>query len=361
MKLSDVTLREADQMPGRSYTADQKITAANHLDRLGLTFIQAGFPATGEKDQHVIRTLASSLDASVIGLARAVPNDVEAALDAEADIIEIFAPLSNLQLDHLIKKSREEMMTAMSEAVGQALAANVGVHVSLLDAFRTDSDVLVNAFEQFPDVEYITLADTVGAMTPPSVETALSELSNSVDLSRVGVHFHDDLGVATANTMTAHRLGVGKADVSVASLGERAGNPALEEVVAIGVLGDEGNYGLDEKQLVPVCTDVLEVLGEPIDPRKPILGTEVYEHESGIHTAAMLEKPALFEPFPPDRLGAERRLLFGDGTGRSGAKQLLKRAGIEPTERRIDDLLQRLSERGPLETFEAVSVAAELN
>jgi isopropylmalate/homocitrate/citramalate synthase len=218
MKLSDVTLREADQMPGRSYTAAQKIEAGRQLDRLELPFIQAGFPVTGEKDKEVIKELASSIDASVIALARAVPKDVEVAIEAEADIIEIFAPFSDLQLRHLIGKPREDMIESLSETVEQARTEGIPVHISLLDAFRTDPSVVIDVYDRFPHVEYITLADTVGAMTPPSVESILEEFATEIDLSRTGVHFHDDLGVATANTMIAHRSGVGKADVSVASL-----------------------------------------------------------------------------------------------------------------------------------------------
>lgn len=113
MKLCDVTLREGDQLPGRDYDTDAKITAGRELDSLGIPFIQAGFPVTGEKDQRVVSTLSEETDAQVVALARAIPSDVEVALEANADVIEVFAPLRDRQLERVIGKSREEMFDAL--------------------------------------------------------------------------------------------------------------------------------------------------------------------------------------------------------------------------------------------------------
>lgn len=359
MHLCDVTLREGDQMPGRSYSAEQKVAAGKVLDRLGVSFIQAGFPITGEKDRDVIRELAGDADADVIGLARATTGDVEAALDANADIVEVFASLSDLYLEHALGKSQSEVVEMLGDAVGVAREGGAEVHLSLADAFRTDPERLASVFRTFSDVPFVNLADTVGARTPSSVETLLDSLDERVDLSRVGVHFHDDMGVATANALTAYELGVGKADVSVASLGERAGNPAFEEVVVAGKTDCGDAFGIRTEELVPGCTEVLDILGEDVQPRKAVLGTEVTEHESGIHTAAMLDEPSVFEPYDPSDFGGQRRLLFGGGTGRAGARKLLLRADVEPTDEQITEYLEALRERGPLETSEAVALARE--
>ncbi len=360
MELCDVTLREGDQMPGRDYDADAKIAAGKELASLGVPAIQAGFPATGKKDQRVLSVLAEETDSKISALARAVPADVEAALEADADVVEIFAPLETTQLEYMVGRSREEMLEAIQTALDVAREGGMETQLAIVDAFRTDRELLVPVFEQFADVERITLADTVGARTPASVQTFLRDISTDVDLSRVGVHFHDDLGVATANTQTAYEMGVGKADVSISSLGERAGNASLEQLVAIGDLEYDDTFGVDQERLVPACKSALSQLSEEFSARTPILGSDVTTHESGIHTAAMLEEPAVFEAFDPARFGGERTLVFGASTGAGAARKLLERVGVEPTEQAVEQYLAALNQQGPMKTDRAESLASEL-
>lgn len=360
MELCDVTLREGDQMPGRNYDVGDKIAAGRELADLGVPYVQAGFPVTGEKDRDVIGTLAAETDARIVGLARATPHDVEAALDADADVVEVFAPLATNQLEYMVGRTRDEMLASLRDAVDAARDAGVETHVALVDAFRTEKTHLLTAFEQFPDVEYVTLADTVGARTPVSVREFLDDLGDDVDLSSVGVHFHDDLGVATANAQAAYEMGVGRIDVSINSLGERAGNAALEELVAIGDLEYGDTFGIDKSKLIPACENALEHLGESIHPRAALLGEEVTTHESGLHTAAMLDEPSVFEAFDPARFGGGRTLVFGTGTGTGAARKILERAAIEPTDERLEEFLTALAEEGPMNTGDAKSLAVEL-
>jgi len=363
MNLADVTLREGDQMPGRAYTRAQKVACARRLDELGVPFIQPAFPITGEKDQGVLSELAGTTDADLIALARALEGDIDVAVDAGADIVETFASGSDRHLKHLLGMSRAEMETMLAEAVDYVRDRGATPHVTVADAFRTDQDSLLAIFEALSDVPYITLADSVGVRTPTSVRTTLEGLAaHGVDLERVGVHFHDDLGCATANTLVAAELGVGKADVSVGGLGERAGNCPLEEVVAAGVVDDaaaDPDFGITAESLIPTCRDILETLEEPWDERKAVLGAKTADHESGIHTAAMLKDPATLEPYDPAVFGGERRLFFGAATGREGARLLLERAGREPTDEAVSALQTRLADGGPLELEGALALASE--
>ena len=358
MELHDLTLREGDQMPDRSYDADAKVEAALALDRLGIAGIQAGFPATGEVDRETIRRLDGQVDANVIGLARAVESDVDKVADAGADGVDIFTYLSERQLRHVVDKSREEMLDATLAAVDHARDRGLDVEVSLVDSFRTDLDVQVDALERLSDLPVVNLPDSVGAVTPLTVSERLDALSERVDLSRVGVHFHDDLGCAAANTLVAKERGVAKADVAVAALGERAGNTPLEQVVA-GSTSDRGDdLGLHVEELIPACHDVLDALDEVIDERTPVLGAEPVTHESGIHTTAMLAEPSAFEPFDPATFGGTRRLVFGPKSGRGAATGLLERAGLEPTDERVDRALDLFEAEGPLEAEAAVALLA---
>lgn len=344
-------------MPGRSYSVEQKVAAGNALDRLGVSFIQAGFPITGPKDTKAISKLAGAVDADVVGLARAREGDVAAVLESQADVVEIFLSISESHLKTVLGVDRERAMEMLREAVSRAHADDTRVHLSLVDAFRTAPAEIEAVFSTFPDVEMITAADTVGARVPSDVREMIDSLRGSIDMSRFGVHFHDDLGVGTANALAAYEAGVGKVDVSVASLGERAGNTALEELVVAAATAHDETFGLDVGELVPVCWEVLEALDESIQPRKAVLGKEVTEHESGIHTTAMLEDPSTFEPFDPETFGGERRLVFGDGTGRTGATKLLEIAGVEIDDETVTQFAELLTERGPIEKDDAVALA----
>lgn len=359
MLLNDVTLREGDQMPGRNYTAEQKIESAQALDDLGLPYIQPAFPATGEKDQTVVETLAGDTDAHIIGLARALERDVDAAVDADVDVVEIFAPVSDLQLEHLLGKSREEMLSMVAETVDYIAERGAIPHVTLADAFRADPENVVEVFGQIPDAPFVNLADTVGARTPASVRDYLDSLGGRVDLDRVGVHFHDDMGCGTANALAAYHAGVGKADVSIASLGERAGNSSLEEVLVACAVDDDDTLGIDTSNLIPVCRDILDTLGEEWGERKAVLGRAIAEHESSIHTAAMLSNPSTLEPFDPATFGSERRLLFGSATGSGSARRLLERAGIEPGERTVERFMEILEANGPIGLEESIELARQ--
>jgi isopropylmalate/homocitrate/citramalate synthase len=357
MLLNDVTLREGDQMPGRNYTAEEKIESARALDNLGLPYIQPAFPATGEKDQSVVSALAGDTDASIIGLARALEPDVDAAVDAGVDVVEIFAPVSDLQLEHLLEKSREEMLSMVADTVDYITDRGAVPHVTLADAFRADPGDVAEVFERVPGAGFVNLADSVGARTPASVWAHLDALEGEVDFDRVGVHFHDDMGCGTANALAAYHAGVGKADVSIASLGERAGNSSLEEVVVACAVDNDDDLGVDATDLIPVCRAVLETLGEEWGDRKAVLGRAISEHESSIHTAAMLSNPSTLEPFDPAAFGGERRLVFGTATGSGGARRLLERAGVEPDEGTTERFLEVLEVNGPVGLEEAVELA----
>jgi isopropylmalate/homocitrate/citramalate synthase len=355
MELKDVTLREAAQMPDRSYGAPQRVAAGEALDSLGVGFVQAGFPATGSPDPEVVDELATTVETPVTALARPIEGDVRAALESSAAVVDLFAPLSETHLTHSLGTSRERIVGSLEDAHTQVVEAGATPHLSVVDAFRTDRDHLVSLLRRIPDAPVVTLADTVGSRTPTEVREFLDELiARDVDPARLGVHFHDDLGVATANVLAAADAGVGVADVSVASLGERAGNPALEEVVVAGKLSRETTFGADPESVVPACRSVLGALGEEVPSRKPVVGEDVTVHESGIHTEAMLSDPSTFEPFDPATFGGERTLLFGEGTGRSGAEKLLDRAGVDGDP---DAFLADIRREGPLTLEAAVALA----
>lgn len=359
--LCDVTIRESEQLPGRSYTLEEKIEAGCALDNLGVPFVQAGFPTIGETEQRAVSELAATLDADVVAIARAMNRDVDAALAANAAIVEVFAPLSDRHLKTTIGTDRETMFDRLRQAIDRTVDGGATVHLTLMDAFRTDLKHLTTAANRFDDVRYLNLADTVGTMAPHAVDEVLEDLiETGIDPARLGVHLHDDLGVATANAITAVRRGVGRIDASVASLGERAGNPSLEEVAILCDQYEYGDLGLRTENLIPECKSVLEALGEPIDDRKAVLGADVFEHESGLHTAAMLRDPSTFEPFDPATYGGNRTLIFGQGSGTGAARSLLSEVETTPNDDRIQSLLSALEREGPVDLETALKLARDI-
>lgn len=362
VNLCDVTIRESEQLPGRSYTLEQKIDAGRALDSLSIPLIQAGFPVIGETEQQAVQILAETLSADVVAIARAKEEDVNAALAANADIVEIFAPLSDRHLTATVATSRETMLAQLRAAVDRATASGATVHLTIMDAFRTDLEHLQMAYDRFDDVDCLGLADTVGASPPHVVEALLDTLmAEGADPTRLGVHFHDDLGVATANALVAAQRDIGRIDVSVASFGERAGNPSLEEIVVLCDQDDSTTLDLQANALIPTCQRVLSTLKESVDDRKAILGKDVFEHESGLHTAAMLRDPSTFEPFDPATYGADRSLVFGAGTGTGAARELFAQTGRNPTDERIHALLSKLDREGPVDLETALELARSLD
>lgn len=339
MRLRDLTLREGEQRPGVTYTIEQKIKAARKLDTLGVDTIQLGFPVVDDRTERVVERV--TLDAKTSGIARAVRGDVDAAVSAGVDVVDLFAPTSERQLETVVQTSRSDLTEDVVTAADYARDHGVEVVFNAMDGFRTDPQELTALFEAV-DAETYVIADTVGCRTPGGVADYLDALT--VPCSCLGVHFHNDLGVATANALTAARLGVDVIDVSIAGLGERAGNVPLEAFVAAAMIGKDTRMPtVEEDKLLPIAHVIIESLGESVEASTPLLGTSAFAHESGIHTAAMLDDPSTFEPFDPRQFGGSRRLLFGRSTGRGASRRLLKRANRDPTEERVERMLDRLA------------------
>jgi isopropylmalate/homocitrate/citramalate synthase len=226
-----------------------------------------------------------------------------------------------------------------------------------MDGFRSDPD-FINQLIDLVDADQFGISDTVGARNPWEVERFLDQLD--CDLSEIRVHFHHDLGLGTANAMAAVRRGVGKVDVTCGGIGERVGNVALEElIVALELSETDVDHTIDIEELIPSVKSVLDTLDEDVSDRKPIVGEAAYEHESGMHTAEMIDVPSTFEPFDPARFGGERRLLFGSTSGRGAARRLLQEANVKPTEENVTEFLDVLHSLDENATFKQAVVLAE--
>lgn len=344
VEFKDLTLREGSQVPGLAISEERGTQILDALAALHVDRVEVSFPRAHERkswyrraDERGLRTAA---------LARAMPGDVDAALAVDPDEIEVIVPSSDVQLEHALGKPREAARDILVSNVERALDGGVDAGITLMDAIRANGDFLAATARAAVDAgtKHVTLADTTGAGTPEAVHETVTAVTNEIGgEAGVAIHTHDDMGVATANAAAGVVAGATSVDVTVGGIGERAGNAPLEEVAVLLVeRGDDPALALDK--LVPVCRQIHETLGVDVPPGKPVIGDRAYRHESGMHTAAMLQEPSTYEPFDPARYGGRRELLFGNETGRGAARVLLTDAGIKPTDEAITELLTALKE-----------------
>lgn len=339
----DLTLREGSQVPGLEINDDVGKHVLEELARMDVGRVEVSFPRA--EPREVLYRHADSLGIQTAALARAIPADVDAALDVNPDEIEVIVNASDVQLEHALGKSREESLELLRENIERAIDGGVAAGATLMDAIRADNQHLREGAQVIRDAgaRHVTLADTTGAGDPETVRKTVAAVVDEVgDDLKVAIHPHDDMGVATANAIAGVDAGADSVDATIGGVGERAGNAPLEEIAVLAnERGDEVTMELPE--LVPACRDVLDALDVEYEG-KPVLGREGYRHESGLHTAAMLREPSTYEPFNPKQYGADRELLFGRGTGRGAVRALLEAARIEPTDERIETGREALEE-----------------
>lgn len=364
VEFKDLTLREGSQVPDLQIAEETGFEVLDALAELGVDCVEVSFPRAWKRVAWYRH--ADELGLRTAALARAVPGDVDAALDVDPDEIEVIVNTSDVQLEYALGTSREEARELLVSNVERAVEGGVDAGVTLMDAMRADDDFLASTARAAvdADAEHVTLADTTGAGTPEDISETVAAVVDEVgEEADVAIHTHDDMGVATANSAAAIAAGASSVDVTVGGIGERAGNAPLEEVALL--LAERGDDpALELEELVPACRRVHEALGVEISPGKPILGERAFRHESGMHTAAMLQEPSTYEPFAPDTYGGQRRLLFGADTGRGAVRALLADADIEPTEGAVADALAAIESaaesRGrPLDEAEARQVVKE--
>ncbi|MBN2110889.1 MAG: homoaconitate hydratase [Methanosarcinaceae archaeon] len=343
IEICDVTLRDGEQTPGVVFTRDEKIAIATELDAVKVEIIEAGFPVVSPAEKEIVKEIANmGLNAKTCCLARSVIGDVETAVDCDVDFVSIFIAMSELHLKYKYHKSYEEMFSSAMIAVEYAKDHGVGVRFAAEDGTRTDVDVLKKAFTAAEDykVDYVSIADTIGILNPSTTYYLVSEIKKVVH-TPICIHCHNDLGMATANTLSAAEAGAKQLHTTVNAIGERAGNASLEEVlVALRI-----QYGIDRydtARLTKLSKMVNEFSGVRPAINKAIVGEHAFSHESGIHVCAILEEPRTYELFSPEMVGGERHLIVGKHTGTKALRGILKSMGYELDKEQLCELLDKI-------------------
>lgn len=365
----DETLRDGEQTPGVFLTVEEKIEIAKLLDEVGVSVIVPGYPAVSKTEKEAVKSIADeNLDALVAAPARPKKEDIDLCLECNVDEIPIFMPTSRLMMKYSLNKTLQEAMEMLSDAISYALDHGVKVDFVAEDASRAKIEDLIYLSKEVAEigVSKIIVADTVGVLHPQSMKYLISNLRDSLKDQGVdfAVHCHNDLGLATANTLAAVEEGVIYPHTCVNGYGERAGNAAFEEVVvALEVL-----YGIktgikmekiyEVSQFVEQCFDI------PIPFHKPLVGGNAFTHESGIHVRALLQHKLTYQPIPPEIIGRKTEFLLGKFTGSSIVYHILKSKGIEATDEQLKKIVERIKQlqesRGKLVAREAFSKIKQL-
>jgi 2-isopropylmalate synthase len=362
VRIFDTTLRDGEQSPGATMTSAEKLEVARSLARLGVDIIEAGFPAASPDDLEAVRRIAievgnptdGTCPPVICGLARTTRGDIdkawEAVRPARRPRIHTFLATSEIHMQYKLRMSREEVVQRVREMVAYASSLCPDVEFSPEDAGRSDPGFLYHVLGEAIQAGATTLniPDTVGYTLPEEFGALIAGIIQNtpgVENCVVSVHCHNDLGLATANTLAGIRAGARQAEVTINGIGERAGNTALEEVVmALHTRPLDFNLstGIDTTQISRVSKLVSNYTSIVVQPNKAIVGANAFAHEAGIHQDGMLKHSQTYEIMRPETVGASRsKLVLGKHSGRHALKARLISLGYALAESEIDQLFER--------------------
>ena len=346
----DTTLRDGEQSPGASMNTAEKLRIATQLEKLGVDILEAGFPAASEGDLEAVSRIAGKLQKTeVAGLARTSKDDIDCAWQAIGHAakprIHTFIATSDIHLEYKLKMTRDEVVKTAVEAVKYATTLTDNVEFSAEDGSRSDRDFLCKVFEAVIEAGATTvnLPDTVGYAIPQEFSDLVAYVkahTPNIDKAVLSVHCHNDLGLATANTLSAITAGARQAEVTINGIGERAGNTSLEEVV-MSLMTRHNSLGLttsiDTRHIHPISRLVSMITGIIIQPNKAIVGANAFAHEAGIHQDGVLKNPMTYEIMKPETVGlSTNKLVLGKHSGRHALRERLKSMGYDLSDEEIN-------------------------
>ncbi len=341
VQLLDTTLRDGEQAPGISLTPEEKAEIAVALDGANVDVIEAGSACTGTGERRTIQQVtALDLDATVTSFARGVQSDIDLAMDCDVDGVNLVVPASDRHIEDKVGSTREDVIETTISLVEYAREHGLWVEVLGEDGSRADLDYLEHLMGAALDAgaDRVCYCDTVGWAGPERTFEAVQRLA---DLGPTSTHTHDDLGLGMTNVLASLVAGADLVHATVNGIGERAGNVALEEV-AIALDHCYEIETVDLTALYDLARIVSRATGVPLPPNKAVIGQNAFAHESGIHTDGTLKDERMYEPYPPSRVGRERRLVIGKHTGRAGARAALAEHGVTVSDEELAEVVKRV-------------------
>lgn len=351
VRISDTTLRDGLQTPGVRLEPEQKVRIAQALADAGIHSIDCGFPASSRSEVEAIQLIAKHVKGPFLSMhARTLKQDIDVAAEAAASVspfrkaITLFIGVSPIHREHKHRMTKAQVIDTAVKAIQYAQSEFEVISFGPEDASRTEPEFLSEIYEAAIQAGAISVGftDTVGILTPTKVSDAIRRIQDtvkSIEDAMIGVHFHNDLGLATANALAAVKAGAHVVQGTVNGMGERAGNTAIEEVVTtLALHRDEfkRDVQVDLSRLCGLSELVSELTRFRPSPNKAVVGKNVFRTETGVHQDGQLKHADMYMPFPPQLVGAGPvKLVLGRNSGRSAVRHHLAAAGLEPTDEHV--------------------------
>ena len=344
--INDTTLRDGEQTPGVAFSRREKVALATMLFEAGVTHLEVGIPAMGVEECLTIATIRKALPKSTLmAWCRAKNDEIKSAADLKLDWVDISIPSSEQMIEHKLKCTRETLLKQMQSCIHYAVSLGLQVCIGCEDASRADPDFLVEIgiVGARAGAKRLRYADTVGLLEPLATYEKIKSLCETQPLP-IEIHCHDDLGMATANTLAAIKAGARYANTTVVGLGERAGNAPLEEVVTAVEQCYQQPTGIHLDHFPALCQAVSDAAGRTVPKQKSLVGEQVFTHESGIHVDGLVKDVRNYQGIDPKLLGRDHTLVLGKHSGIGAVQAVFSRIGISLNNVQTGKLLSAVQE-----------------
>ncbi len=363
LQILDSTLREGEQTPGVTFSINEKIIIANYLDDFGIDIIEAGHPKVSKDIFKAVKEISNQgLNAEILAHCRALNEDIDIARSCDVNWVGIFFCVSDKRLEKQFEIDLESAIKRVTSAIEYAKSHGLKVRYTAEDAVRTDYNSLIKISKAAEEAgaDRISIADTVGAMTPNKMFNLIKKLKKDLK-TNLNIHCHNDLGLAAANSLAAYDAGATTIDVSINGLGERVGIASLSEIcVAFHYV-----YNIKNKWKLEILPEISQFVsqasGISIPQNSPIIGENAFIHKAGLHVSAVINDPSFYEVIPAEIVGKKRDFVLDKMAGIHTIKQKLKNMNIKTDKYNISKLMDyvKSKEKGTISDYEIINLLNE--